>query len=79
MGTNLSSQGQRKRREGTAMATDAQLRLFEAVKAHTYELESKNGASGIECLVLDQRLKAARQTLEWPSAALESGYPRTRE
>jgi hypothetical protein len=58
------------------MATDAQHRLFEALTAHTLELEAKrDSASERDRVVLDLRLEAARKTLEWLSATLKRGPP----
>jgi hypothetical protein len=58
------------------MATDAQHRLFEALKAHTSELEAKRKqALEDDQVVLDRRLEAARRLLEWLSTTLEPGSP----
>jgi hypothetical protein len=54
------------------MATEAQLRLFQALKAHTFELEiERDVASNRDREALDSRIEAARQLLEWLSKALE--------
>jgi hypothetical protein len=47
------------------MATDAQYWLFDALKAHTFELETeRDGASEHDQVVLDRRIEAARRLLE---------------
>jgi hypothetical protein len=59
--------------KGAAMATEAQYQLFEALRAHTSELETeRGGASGQDQAVLDRRIEAARKLLEWLSMTLES-------
>jgi hypothetical protein len=64
------------RTRAAAMATDAQHRLFEALKAHTSELEAeRKSASGPDQAVFDRRLEAARKLLEWLSTTLELGSP----
>jgi hypothetical protein len=56
------------------MATDAQIKLFQALKAHTSELESERKvASDRDLEALDRRIEAARLLLEWLSRALEPG------
>jgi hypothetical protein len=56
------------------MATDAQLRLFQALKAHIFELETERDvASDRDRETLDRRIEAARLLLEWLSKALEPG------
>jgi hypothetical protein len=60
------------------MATDAQHRLFEALKAHTLQLETERDAAPEHTqAVLDQRLEAARRLLEWLSTTLEPPLPAT--
>lgn len=60
------------------MPTDAQHRLFEALKAHTFELETeRDAASEHNQAVLDRRLEFARRLLEWLSTTLELGSPAT--
>jgi hypothetical protein len=54
------------------MAIEAQVELFQAVKAHTLGLESARGVtSGSDPEDLDRRIEDARQLLEWLSQALE--------
>jgi hypothetical protein len=54
-----------------AMATDAQLRLFQALKAHIFELEiERDVASNRDREALDRRIEAARQLLEWLAEAV---------
>jgi hypothetical protein len=56
-----------------AMATDAQVQLFRALKAHASELEIERAvASERDLEALDRRIEAARLLLEWLSKALES-------
>jgi hypothetical protein len=46
--------------------------LFQAVKAHSLDLESSRGiTSGADLEVLDRRIEAARQLSEWIARALE--------
>ena len=53
------------------MATDGQVQLFQALKAHTAELETEqSAASGLDRAVLDHRIEAARMLLEWLSPIL---------
>ncbi len=65
------------REGGASMATnEAQLQLFEALKAHTFELEiERDAASGPDREFLDRRLEASRLLLEWLSKALEPDFP----
>jgi hypothetical protein len=61
------------------MATDAQYWLFDALKAHTFELETeRDGASEHDQVVLDRRIEAARRLLEWLSTTLKPGPPAKR-
>ena len=54
------------------MSIDAQLVLFQAIKAHTAELEiEQDGATGPDPKALDGRVEAARRLLEWIEQALE--------
>lgn len=54
------------------MATDAQAQLFQALQAHTSELEiERDVASDRDLEALDRRIEAARLLLEWLSKALE--------
>jgi hypothetical protein len=58
------------------MATAAQDRLFEALKAHTSQLEAeRESASGRNRMSLDRRLKATHRLSEWLSIALASNEP----
>ncbi len=55
------------------MATDAKAQLFQALKAHTSELEiERDGASDRDLDALDRRIGSARLLLEWLSKALDS-------
>jgi hypothetical protein len=46
--------------------------LFQAVKAHSLDLESSRGITpGADLEVLDRRIEAARQLSEWIARALE--------
>jgi hypothetical protein len=61
------------------MATEAQDRLFDALKAHSSDLQAeREGASELDQAVLDRRLEAARKLLEWLSTTLERALPATR-
>jgi hypothetical protein len=52
------------------------LELFQAVEAHKLDLEFERGVtSGRDLEVLDRRVEAAQQLLEWLSRALELGPP----
>jgi hypothetical protein len=53
------------------MAIEAQSELFQAVKAHTLDLEITRGVVGLGREILDRRIEAARQLSEWLSQALE--------
>jgi hypothetical protein len=51
---------------------DAQVSLFQAVKAHTLDLEKSRGiTSGADLEILDRRIEDARRLLEWLSPAPE--------
>ncbi len=53
------------------MATEDQVQLFQALKAHKAELETQqSAASGLDQEVLDHRIEAARLLLEWLSPIL---------
>jgi hypothetical protein len=53
--------------------TDARVQLFQALKAHKFELEiERDGASDCD---LEERIEATRQLLEWLSKALEPVPP----
>jgi hypothetical protein len=59
-------------RGGAALAIDAKTQLFQAVKAHIFELEiERDVASKRDLETLDPRIGAARLLLEWLSKALE--------
>jgi hypothetical protein len=54
------------------MTRETQHELYQALEAHTSELEITRGAaSGPDLEVLDRRIEAARLLLEWLSQALE--------
>jgi hypothetical protein len=54
--------------------------LYEALKAHKFELEITRGvASGLDLEALDRRIEAARLLLEWISRALELEPPASPE
>jgi hypothetical protein len=55
------------------MATsEARRRLYQALKAHKFELEIARGVtSGLDQEILVRRIEAARLLLEWISQALE--------
>jgi hypothetical protein len=54
------------------MTRETQRRLYQAVKAHTSELEITRGVvEGLDREALDHRIEAARQLSEWLSQALE--------
>jgi hypothetical protein len=58
------------------MTREAQRQLYQALKAHTSELETARGVtSGPDLEVLDRRIEAARLLLEWISQALEPQPP----
>jgi hypothetical protein len=58
------------------MVTEAQYKLFEALKAHRLQLETeRDGASKHNQAGLDRRIEAARKLLEWLSTVLEPGLP----
>ena len=63
----------KKRTEGpTAMIRETHRQLYQAVKAHTSELEiTRDVVEGFDREALDPRIEAARQLLEWLSQALE--------
>jgi hypothetical protein len=54
------------------MTADEPVNLFQAVKAHSLDLESSRGiTSGADLEVLDGRIEDARRLLEWLSPAPE--------
>jgi hypothetical protein len=53
------------------MATEAQVELYRALKAHTSDLEITRGVSALDQEILDRRIEAARQLSDWLSRALE--------
>jgi hypothetical protein len=54
------------------MSVDSNLKLFQAIKAHTSVLEiERDNATGLNREVLDGRTEAARQILEWLEQARE--------
>lgn len=58
------------------MATASQIELFEALLAHSAELEVTRGAaSDLELEALGRRIEAVRLLLEWLSQALEPQVP----
>jgi hypothetical protein len=60
------------------MATmgEARRQLYQALRAHSSELEIERGVtSGPDLEVLDRRIEAARLLLEWISRALELDPP----
>jgi hypothetical protein len=61
-----------------ATATETDPSLFEALKAHTINLETeRDSATGPRREVLEQRLEAAKRLLEWLSTTLEPASPET--
>jgi hypothetical protein len=53
------------------MATEAQYQLFDALRAHTSELETeRDGAPEHDRVILGRRVEATRRLLEWLSMAL---------
>jgi hypothetical protein len=56
------------------MTREAQRQLYQALKAHTSELEITRGAAS-DLEALDRRIEAARLLLEWLSQALERQPP----
>jgi hypothetical protein len=58
------------------MTREAQRQLYQALMAHTSELEITRGvASGADLEILDRRIEAGRLLLEWLSQALEPQTP----
>jgi hypothetical protein len=55
------------------MATgDARRQLYQALKAHKFDLEiTRSVTSGLDLEVLDRRIEAVQLLLEWLSQALE--------
>jgi hypothetical protein len=54
-----------------AVATEAQVKLYEAVKAHKFDLEITEGVWALDQEIMDRRIEAARQLLEWIEQELE--------
>jgi hypothetical protein len=53
------------------MAAEAHNKLFEALKAHTSDLETeRDGAPEHDRVILDRRVEATRRLLEWLSMTL---------
>jgi hypothetical protein len=48
-----------------AVATGAQVKLYEAVKAHKFDLEITEGVWALDQEIMDRRIEAAQQLLEW--------------
>jgi hypothetical protein len=62
------------------MATEAQVELYRAVKAHTSGLEiTRDVVEGLDREALDRRIEAARQLSEWIARALELDPPASPE
>jgi hypothetical protein len=61
------------------MTRETQRELFQALRAHKFDLEIRRSiTSGLDLEVLDRRIEAARLLLEWISRAPELGpaaYP----
>ncbi len=54
------------------MTRETQRQLYQAVKAHIFELEITRGVGeGLDREALDRRIEAARQLSEWLSQVLE--------
>jgi hypothetical protein len=49
----------------------ARRQLYEAVAAHRADLEIERGFAGLELKVLDRRIEASQQLLEWLEQAHE--------
>jgi hypothetical protein len=53
-------------------ATETQRKLYQALKAHKFDLEiSRSITSGFDLEILDCRIEAAQLLVEWLSPALE--------
>jgi hypothetical protein len=61
----------RNRRGDFAITTDEPVNLFQAVKAHSLDLESSRGITPGADQVLDGRIEDVRRLLEWLSPAPE--------
>jgi hypothetical protein len=58
------------------MTRETQRQLYEAVRAHTLDLEmTRSISSGLDPKVLNRRIGAVLLLLEWLSTALELGPP----
>jgi hypothetical protein len=58
------------------MTRETQRQLFQALKAHKFDLEiTRSITSALDPEVLDRRIEAARLLLEWLAPALELGPP----
>jgi hypothetical protein len=61
-----------------AVATGAQVKLYEAVKAHKFDLEITEGVWALDQEIMDRRIEAAQQLLEWLEQELKiepTGFP----
>jgi hypothetical protein len=68
----MSGEEERGSQRDFALASEAQVSLFQAVKSHTLDLETTCGVkSGPDLEILDSRIKAARRLLEWLSQVPE--------
>ena len=54
-----------------AMATEAEVKLYEALKAHKFDLEITQGVWALDKEIMDRRIEAAQQLLEWLEQELE--------
>jgi hypothetical protein len=54
-----------------AVATGAQVKLYEAVKAHKFDLEITEGVWALDQEIMDRRIEAAQQLLEWLEQELQ--------
>jgi hypothetical protein len=58
------------------MATETQVKLFQALSSHTLQLQrTRSFTSGRDLEVLDRRIEAAHGLLEWIERGLELGPP----
>jgi hypothetical protein len=53
------------------VSEQARRQLYEAVAAHRADLEIERGFAGLELKVLDRRIEASQQLLEWLEQAHE--------
>ena len=56
-----------------AMATEAEVKLYEALKAHKFDLEITQGVWALDREIMDRRIEAAQQLLEWLERELQIG------